>query len=339
MNLRLLLFLSIAFCACSTSKIPQEQYDRITTTTYKNIYDNDNRLLETKSITTLSVYEKGVNTARLEIDMQTCRYEYINNTDYIIEESSRISDEKVVTKYIGNSEERLTLNGSGDTVSYLLLQYHDNNRSLLAYSKNIINPGTSTVNSMDNYEEDSEYYENGNEIKKVRYDRNAKTRKTTYIFEHLPYAEAIKKIPHTNGEYEVVCYTRKMTGDTIVKQEIINGAPGKVEKTITGKGKKQHLLFSKDIKLLESTEELEKDGVHINVRHSVLGNWSDSTYYKSGKEIRYVNISDRYKLLTISKYDEKGNIIEKIEMTQDLQPQSEEEIMKEMLEKLREEPQ
>lgn len=338
MNIRLLLFLSIAFSACGTSKAPQEQYDRITTTTYKNIYDNDHRLLETQSITTLSVYEKGVNTARLETDRQTCSYKYINDTDYIVEESSRLSDEKVITKYIGNTEEKLTLNASGDTVSYLLLQYHDTNRSQLAYSRNIIHSGDLTANSINNYEEESEYDENGNKIKKIQYDRNTKTQKTTHIFEHLPYTEAIQKIPHTNGEYEVVCYTAKTVGDTIIKQEIINGVPDKVEKIITGKGKKQHLLFSKDMKLLESTEDLEKDGFHINVRHSVLGNWSDSTYYKNGKEIRYVNISDKYKLLAISKYDEKGNIIEKIEMTQDLQPQSEEEIMKEMLEKLREEP-
>lgn len=332
MDIKLLLT-CIALSSCGTQTAPQETFDRMDIITYKNTYSEDDKLLNVQTINMRYVYENGLNMVPVMIDTCTSDYKYINDVDYVIEEDFKFLGEKKITKYIGNTEEVLIRDEKKDTVSYSFLRYYDSNKSQLAYARNISKSNYSTNG---NYEEEREYDKDGNNIKRVRYYFDTKKKELTYTFEHMLYDEAIKKIPRMDDECKIICYTENMVGDTIVKQKAINGILESLEKVIIEGDKKTQLWYSNDMKLIESSMQLKKDGFDIITRHSLANNWTDSTFYRGGKEIRHVYLSDKYKQVTVSKYDENGNIIEKIDKTKDVKPQDDKELINDMLEMLRE---
>lgn len=335
MNIKLL-FLSLIMSACGATTVPQEEYDHITIASYKNIYDNENKLLETKRTDILYIYEHGVNIIKKVDENSTTRYKYTKDNGVITETNFVILDEIEIFKQIKNTEETLRIDGNKDTTRYSLLRYFDDSRTKLAYIRKIdLKTVTRDGMTNDNYEEGYFYNKNGIEMTKVRYDFNTKKKFITYQFDKLPYNEAIRLIPRTTDEHEIVCYTQRIDKDTVIDQTSINGIPTMIEKTIVGKGKKQILCFNSKMELVNSTTELENDGVTVKIYSSAIENWTDSAYYEKGKKVRQVNISDLFESVTTFKYDKKGNIIEEVDKTKDLDNRTNEEVINEMLEILR----
>ena len=88
---------------------------------------------------------------------------------------------------------------------------------------------------------------------------------------------------------------------------------------MTKKGKKE-FIFDADMKFTGSFTEFKSDGFDIHVDRIVLDDCTDvdSTYYKNGKEVRCVYLSDTSKRIVLSKYDKWGNMVERVEKTKSI---------------------
>lgn len=334
MKVKLFLVVIVLY-ACGVQKVPHDDsYDRITITTYDNKYDKNNNLLEIQLITISYIYEKDGIVIKVTDDKCINYYKYINDEEFIIEKKSEVSGNIEIVKYFLKMKESLTLNAQGDTLYYTLQKYNDNSNSELVYVKDINNHYL--LDERNNYEEKNEYDEKGNCIKKVLYYFDTNRKEITYLFQGLSYDEAKKRLPYINEDCNIVCYIDKMAGDTLVRQEVINGVIDNIEKTIIEGNEKRKFRFTADMKLTDSFTELEKDGFDIHVHHSVQSNWTDSTYYKKGKEVKKVDISDMSKSIVVSKYDNQGNIVETVEKVKYFNTQNGEELINEMLQVVRE---
>lgn len=335
MNVKLL-FLSFIMSACGAKTALQEEYDNITITSYNNTYSIVNKLLETQAIKTRYIYENGVNIIKKVDEYSTCSYKYTKNNGVIAETIFGFSDEIKISKCNKDTEETLYFNADMDTIRYSLYRYSDDSKSKLIYTRDIdLRTFASNGLTNDNYNEECFYNKNGIDMTIVRYDFKTKKKLTTYYFDELPYNEAVKLIPRTTDEYEIVCNTQRNNKDTVVNQTFINGILTSTTKTIIEKGKTQILYFDNEMKLLYSTTDLDKGGVTIKVYSYPIDNCTDSIYYEKEKEIRHVNISDDFKSVTTYKYDENGNIIEEVCKSKYLGTKTSEELINEMLEILR----
>lgn len=329
-----ILFLVTALYACGTHQVSEDElYDRMKTTTYKNRYDKDGKLLEVQLMTTSHFYDKGNGKINLTDDKRTDCYKYINDEEFIIERRTENSSDIEIVKHAPKMEEALTLNVQKDTIYYSLRQYADNNKSKLVYVRDRNN--FYLMDERNDYEEKNEYDANGNHIKRVQCYFDTNKKEVTYFFKGLSYAEAKKRIPHINEVCNIVCQIERMAGDTLVRQEVINGIFDNTEKQVVKGNRKEKLRFNADMKLTDSFIELKKDSFDIHIHRSIETNWTDSTYYKDGKEVRRVNISDMFKSIVTFRYDAYGNIIEEIEKVKDLQPQDGDGLINEMLQVVR----
>ncbi|WP_455593528.1 hypothetical protein [Bacteroides sp.] len=329
-----LLFLAIVLCACGAQRVSQdESYDRLAITTYKNKYDENNKLLEVQSITASHAYENG-EMINLTDDKRIHYYKYINDDEFIIERRSEVSGDIEIVKYSPKMEESLTLNAQRDTVYYSLREYYDNSKSKLVYFRYKNN--IYLMDERNDYEEKNEYDKNGNHIKRVQCYFDTNKKEITYFFKNLSYDEVKKRVPCKKENCNIICYIEKMEGDTLVRQEVINGILDNIEKTIIEGNRKQKFRFTADMKLTDSFTELEIDGFDIYIHRSVQTNLTDSIYYKKGKEVRRAYISDMFKSVVTSKYDVQGNIIEIVEKVKDFNLQDGDELIDEMLQVVKE---
>ena len=230
----------------------------------------------------------------------------------------------------------LTLNAQGDTIDYLLQKYYDKSKLKLVYVRNINNDYV--LHEDNDYEEKNEYDGNGNLTKRVQYYFDIGKKRTTYFFRGLSYEEAKKRIPRTDEDYDIVCDIEKMAGDTLIRKCIKNGIVSSINKTIVDEKGKKEFIFDADMKFTGSFTEFKSDGFDIHVDRIVLDDCTDvdSTYYKNGKEVRCVYLSDTSKRIVLSKYDKWGNMVERVEKTKYFYSQDGEELINEMLQVVRE---
>ena len=333
-----LLFLVFVLYACGTKTVSEEKsYDRITMTTYENKYDENNRLSEVQlTRTSHHRYEEDSETIDLIDDKSTYYYTYINNEEFTVRRKSKRSGNIKIMRYAPQREEVLTLNAQGDTIDYLLQKYYDKSKLKLVYVRNINNGYV--LHEDNDYEEKNEYDGNGNLTKRVQYYFDIGKKRTTYFFRGLSYEEAKKRIPRTDEDYDIVCDIEKMAGDTLIRKCIKNGIVSSINKTIVDEKGKKEFIFDADMKFTGSFTEFKSDGFDIHVDRIVLDDCTDvdSTYYKNGKEVRCVYLSDTSKRIVLSKYDKWGNMVERVEKTKYFYSQDGEELINEMLQVVRE---
>ena len=333
-----LLFLVFVLYACGTKTVSEEKsYDRITMTTYENKYDENNRLSEVQlTRTSHHRYEEDSETIDLIDDKSTYYYTYINNEEFTVRRKSKRSGNIKIMRYAPQREEVLTLNAQGDTIDYLLQKYYDKSKLKLVYVRNINNDYV--LHEDNDYEEKNEYDGNGNLTKRVQYYFDIGKKRTTYFFRGLSYEEAKKRIPRTDEDYDIVCDIEKMAGDTLIRKCIKNGIVSSINKTIVDEKGKKEFIFDADMKFTGSFTEFKSDSFDIHVDHIVLDDCTDidSTYYKNGKEVRCVYLSDTSKRIVLSKYDKWGNMVERVEKTKYFYSQDGEELINEMLQVVRE---
>lgn len=332
-----LLFGVFVLYACGTKTVPEEEfYDRITVTTYKNKYDENNHLSEVQMTRTSHMYEKGAETIDVIEDKSTDYYTYLNNEEFTVERKSKMSGNITIMRYAPKKEEVLTLNAQRDTVDYSLQKYYDKSKRGLVYVRNIDNDYV--LHEDNDYEEKNEYDGNGNLTKRVQCYFDTGKKRTTYFFQGLSYEEAKTRIPRTDEDYDIVCHIEKTAGDTLVRKSIMNGIVSCIEKTIVEENGKREFIFDADMKLTASFTELKSDGFDIRVNRIVRddGTNTDSTYYKNGKEVRSVSLWETSKHIELFKYDKQGNIVESVEKTKYFDRCNEEELINEMLQVVRE---
>ena len=333
-----LLFLVFVLYACGTKTVSEEgYYDRITMTTYENKYDENNRLSEVQWTRT-SHYrdEEGAETIDLVEDKSTDYYTYINDEEFTVGSKSKKSGNIQFMRYAPQREELVALNAKGDTVHYSLRKYCDKSKRELLYARNIDNDYV--LHEENDYEEKNEYDGGGNLTKRVRYYFDTGKKRTTYFFRGLSYEEAEKRIPRTDGDYDIVCNIEKISGDTLIRESIKNGIVSHIEKTIVEENGKKEFIFDADMKLTSSFTELKSDGFDIHVDRFVQDDHTgiDSTYYKNGKKIRDVSLWDTSKHIVLFKYDKRGNIVEMVEKVKYFDTRNGEELINEMLQVVKE---
>lgn len=308
-------FCMIGISSCGSGNVPQESFDSIVTTTYKNIYDDKDRLSGVSATTTYSMYQNG-SCMKTEISgPYISNYKYLNDSEYIIEEHRQDPEQIVITKHLRNAEETLYLNVSKDTIRFSLCQYYDENQDKPKYIRELNKiSGYPGMNLMinDDYEE-TYYYDKEGYVMIIRYDFNTSQKTTTYKFNDSPYDAAIKEIPQIDENTEVICYSEKAVGDTIINQQIVNGVVESVVKTCTRDDEKVELIYDQDMVLLESRCEFEKNGYNITVDNNLWRNSTDSLYYQDKKQIKSVSISDERKIIESWEYDKQGNVIKNIQ--------------------------
>lgn len=332
-----LLFWVFVLYACGTKTVPEEElYDRITVTTYKNKYDENNHLSEVQMTRISHMYEKGAETIDVIEDKSTDYYTYINNEEFTVERKSKRSGNIMIMRYAPQREEVLTLNAQRDTVDYLLQKYCDKSKHKPVYVRNINN--AYVLLEENDYEEKNEYDGGGNLTKSVQCYFDTGKKRTTYFFRGLSYEEAEKRISRTDVDYDIVCNIEKISGDTLIRESIKNGIVSYIEKTIVEENGKKEFRFDADMKLTGSFTELKSDGFDIHVNRIVRddGTNTDSTYYKNGKEVRSVSLRETSKHIELFKYDKQGNMIERVEKTKYFDTRNGEDLINEMLQVVKE---
>ena len=333
MKIKLLLLVTVLY-ACGTKTVSEEEtYDRITVTTYENKYDEKNRLSEVQWTRTSRMYEKDAETMEVTENKSTDYYTYTNNEKFTVERKSKTSGNIEMMRYAPQSEESLTLNAQGDTVDYSLRKYYDKRKRKPVYVRNINNDYVLLEDN--DYEEKNEYDGGGNLRKSVQCYFDTGKKRTTYFFRGLSYEEAKKRIPRTDEDYDIVCDIEKMAGDTLIRKCIKNGIVSSINKTIVDEKGKKEFIFDADMKFTGSFTELKSDGFDIHV-DCIGSDFIDSTYYKNGKEVRCVYLSDTSKRIVLSKYDKWGNMVERVEKTKYFDTRNEEDLINEMLQVVKE---
>lgn len=333
MKIKLLLLVAVLY-ACGTKTVSEEEtYDRITVTTYENKYDEKNRLSEVQWTRTSRMYEKDAGTMEVTENKSTDYYTYTDNEKFTVERKSKTSGNIEMMRYAPQSEESLTLNAQGDTVDYSLRKYYDKRKRKPVYVRNINNDYVLLEDN--DYEEKNEYDGGGNLRKSVQCYFDTGKKRTTYFFRGLSYEEAQKRIPRTDGDYDIVCNIEKISGDTLIGESIKNGIVSHIKKTIIEKNGKKEFRFDADMKLTGSFTELKSDGFDIHV-DCIGSDFIDSTYYKNGKEVRCVYLSDTSKGIVLFKYDKQGNIVERVEKTKYFDTRNGEDLINEMLQVVKE---
>ena len=198
---------------------------------------------------------------------------------------------------------------------------------------------------IDDYEEnvntETLYYydENGNQTKIIENDFNSGETIETHRFKDLQYEQAIKAIPKSKNKLKIICYSEEINADTTTTIYRVDNNISYYVKQYVDNGKTIKATFDENQKLQDKTTSYTADGLDIEIRE-LIDNENvliDSTYCKGGKEVKYINIFSGSKSVTTSEYDEKGNIILKIEKSKSDIKVSDEEL-DEMIQRCKESP-
>lgn len=283
--------LFVASCNQNPKSEKEENYDSVLITEYSNTYDETtNRLMSVQIAEILNLYYGDINNKAYVLDTKRLRrYSYNSDTDYSATELSDDTDVKVI-RHSGNTEEELWLKDGKDTVLYSFKRYNEGGR--LEYIKNI--SGSDDTSSGGNFISESYYYydKNGNLIKMVDSDLSLGEKTEEYYFEGITYDEALLQVPQSVYTRKVVCTTKQADKDTVITRTTING--------------ELHTVI----------KEYKKDALRVEVTKRIIdkGYWVDSTYYREDKMLRTIlrDSNEMNKRISISDYDEKGNLVKEI---------------------------
>lgn len=283
----------LLFSACRHNNEPQEKYDVVSVTEYKNSYDEDGRLTEVQIAETTDMLHGRDNSGAFIVTFNSLRkYTYNSDTDYLIMEFADMLREVKTIKYSGNTKEELWLENGNDTTVYTFERYYDKGK--LEYEKHI----TKSHNTpSDEWRSETFYYydKNGCLIKTVDHDLNTGVKTERYFFEDITYDEALRSMPASKYKPKIVCKVKDNSRDTLITRTITDGLLSKVCKEYRDNGLK----------------------VHVSRMMGKSGYWVDSIYYKGDKKVRTTKVdsTDVMKMLVTSEYDGNGNLIREVNKT------------------------
>lgn len=301
----------ILLTACTQQNRSEELYDFIVTTTYKNVYGISGKLL---SVNICEIKERNVNNKYLLESTENIvrKYNYAQEGVCEISEISDLFPGVISVTVTGqNIDKFYSVKNSTDTLYYMLSTYLDNDKSKTVYNRHIWNYALND-SANENYELSYVYDDNGKNIKTNKYDFITKSLTETYTFYNRSYEDVIKLVPSKKNT-QIVCCFEKEHGDTTITCYQVNGELTFSEKRYKDAGKTIKAKYGANSSLIEKESKYNEHGVDIVIKEVLDLSLIDSTYYMAGKEIRRVSVYSDSKTIVESKYDEKDNIIKRVE--------------------------
>jgi len=319
----------------------QDEYNTVRTAVYTNSYDANGRLSKVV-IKQQSRYLDKLGYLWEPVNVTVQRYNYPDIDTYIITETNDLFPNEISTTIIGETFEKSYTLKNNDTIKIHVRTYTDATKSKPLLERDKYKFSSFPI---DDYEEnvntETLYYydENGNQTKIIENDFNSGETIETHRFKDLQYEQAIKAIPKSKNKLKIICYSEEINADTTTTIYRVDNNISYYVKQYVDNGKTIKATFDENQKLQDKTTSYTADGLDIEIRE-LIDNENvliDSTYCKGGKEVKYVNIFSESKSVTTSEYDEKGNIILKIEKSKSDIEVSDEEL-DEMIQRCKESP-
>ncbi len=166
----------------------------------------------------------------------------------------------------------------------------------------------------DNYEE-WYFYHKGHLSNKVRHDFNSSQTEETYFFDAIPNKENLQSIPKSNNKQFIKYHTCNTINDTLVEKHFTNGKVDMVIKKYNDNGKEVEHTYATDGFEILHVRYKEKDMDVTVTSFPLMGNSTDSTYTKNGKDMRVVRVDDEAKCLITYDYDRYGNLTKEVRKT------------------------
>ena len=319
MKSRVLLYciLLVIVCSCTKTVKQSKDFDIVETNEYINIYNSKGKLDSVKITQKQLMYESNVLTS-VNIYTGLHTYTYQNNSLYSITETSEPKRNIVRTTYYKDkSEETIELRNNKDTIDYSLYQYRDDDKTQLEYMRIIRRLNGKPIIDIDindNYEE-WYFYHKGHLSNKVRHDFNSSQTEETYFFDAIPNKENLQSIPKSNNNQFIKYHTCNTINDTLVEKHFTNGKVDMVIKKYNDNGKEVEHTYATDSFEILHVRYKEKDMDVTVTSFPLMGNSTDSTYTKNGKDMRVVRVDDEAKCLITYDYDRYGNLTKEVRKT------------------------
>lgn len=298
-----ILFLLVA---CSSRSVKQEGYDAVTIEEFNNMYDSSGRLAQVKIVRTDYFF---VDNKKIDenIDVVDRQYFYTSNDEYTIEEISS-SGEKEISNYSVNSEEIIRIEND-DTTFYRLWRYIDENTPSYTRKRHKLKSILSDFIIDDDNEEYFYYDANNRLIRVLSIDHSTGKTLESWRFDNISFEEALKRVPVSDNEIEVVCFSTQSIRDTVIKRRYVNNTLEATYKEFFEGHKCIEEAYDNSGILETRQEEFVEDGYKIAVNIATEFNTIDSTFYQNNTEVKSVLISPESKVTTITEYDKRGNIL------------------------------
>lgn len=293
---------------------PQEEYDSIITSVYTNNYDTNGRLSEVLIEKQSRFLDHGVYIPGYAIEIVR-KYIYSDNDTYTITETNNLFPDKMTETVVGKTFEKHYTLDNGDTTEFRMRSFADTNKlkPLLEIEKWKFS-GFPISDFEENRNIETHYYydRDGNQTGIIRKDFNSGETVETYRFKDSRYDQAIKTVPESENKQDIICYSEKTVADTVITLYHVNMDAPYSTKRYVDNGKSIEITYDTDQKPQYIATKYTANGFDIEVRETIPDG-IDSIYCIKGKEVRCVTILPEGKSITISEYDEKGNITKEVE--------------------------
>lgn len=312
MNTKLLsVFCLVLFlCACGNRVENPENCDEIAITEYDNKYDDQDRLERAKITKTTYLFaDKNRVKTNIEVSERilTCK----ENEDFTIEDISSDGNKREIVNFTDKTQETIRIENGTDTVYYYF--WRDYAKLKPSYTR--VKHGRDDISSDTDQEVYFHYDAAGREIRTVVVDNSSYKEEPweTWTFYDISFEEAKKKVPPSENEIKIVCYSTQLVGDTTITKMYANNELNVITKEVRNETGNLKLTFDLFGRLSFTDEEFEKDGYKITVRKS-SDDETDSLFRKNDIVVRSVNINTIRKVATAWEY-EKGHLLRQVTKT------------------------
>ena len=303
----ILSFLFLLSCNNTSTKKDVPEFDYLSITEYHNEY-NDNKLI--RVIVTQSETYKGVNAffngSKYERIYEYCDGKLKKESEFEID----IMENRILrstTIYTENLKEEIEWNGS-DTVRYQKREFDSEGRETFHKKKHYFSVPDFDFEIADNFEERTKYDENYEVTERIRIDYHSGTTRRELLF-----SDSLPATFDAAGA-DIVLYKTIENGDTIKTERYFNGVLEVTALTVTERNITKEFDCDSDNVLTLSRETLELGGERIvEVINFPESHSTHSSFYFKDKEIKSVSISPESQRVTLTEYDEHGNVLKEKE--------------------------
>lgn len=292
----------------STEKL----FDTITTITYNNQYDKNNRLVK---IETTEQEELNVNGKYVLADVRNGQhvYEYHNDDTCKTYTNDVTSGLYFVDKYGVSSYEHIIID-EGDTTYFNQKIFINKEKQKLSYERLRLNKRFLIDETKFSINTESGYYydQAGNNNKIIERDFNSGQILETYLFVNLSFNDVFKQLPKSKNKQQIVNSIETVSGDTTIIVSYNNDTLSVISKKYRKGDKQIEETFNRHNQPTKIVTRYRENNTDIKIEEIIELGLVDSTYNINGKVVREsINYPDS-KTITTLEYDKYGNKIKEI---------------------------
>ena len=265
---------------------------------YHNEYDG-NQLIKTTIIET-ETYKNAVQVSKYEHIYEYSDGKLIRKNEFEIDAKGNKILQEVVNYTDGI--EKITLNGV-DTTGYEKQQYDSQGRLIHHIRKENISVPAFDFEIADNFEDTMVYDSEGKEIERTRIDLRSGA-----IHKELIFYDTIPPMP-SPSDANIIYFHTIESGDTTTTKRYYNGELQEIFLEIKGIDATKELAYDADNVLITSQKKIISGNVEIQVTYDPELHATDSSFYIQDKVIKSVLIFPDHKTITLTEYDERGNLL------------------------------